>query len=54
LEKGQAYYISQHIKDKQLGEIIGSNLLYFIKKRENLRKNSNDILARIRERCKVE
>ena len=54
IEKGKAYYISQHIKDKQLGEIIGSNLLYFIKKRENLRKNSNDILARIRERCKVE
>lgn len=54
IEKGKAYYIAQHIKDKQSGEIICSNLLYFIKRRENLRKSSDDILARIRERCKVE
>ena len=54
LEKGQAYYIAQHIKDKQYEVIIGSNLLYFIEERKKLRENSNDILAKIRERCKVE
>lgn len=54
IEKGKAYYIAQHIKDKQYEEIVGSNLLYFIKLRERLRENSNDVLAIIRERCKVE
>lgn len=54
LEKGQAYYIAQHIKDKQYEVVIGSNLLDFIERKNKLRKNSNDILARIRERCKVE
>lgn len=54
IEKGKAYYIAQHIKDKQCEEIVGSNLLYFIKRREKLRENSKDILAIIRERCKVE
>lgn len=54
IEKGKAYYIAQHINDKQYEEIIGSNLLYFIKRREKLRENSKDILAIIRKRCKVE
>lgn len=54
LEKGQAYYIAQHIKDKRHEAIIGSNLLYFIEERKKLRENSNDVLAKIRERCKVE
>ena len=54
IEKGKAYYIARHINDKQYEEIIGSNLLYFIKRREKLRENSNDVLAIIRKRCKVE
>ena len=54
LEKGQAYYIAQHIKDKEYEVIIGSNLLSFIERKNKLRENSNDILAKIRERCKVE
>lgn len=54
LEKGQAYYIAQHIKDKQYEAIIGSNLLSFIERKNELRENNNDILAKIRERCKVE
>jgi hypothetical protein len=54
LEKGQAYYIAQHIKDKQYEVIIGSNLLSFIERKNGLRENSNEILAKIRERCKVE
>lgn len=54
MEKGKAYYIAQHIKDKRHEAIIGSNLLYFIEERKKLRENSNDILAKIRERCKVE
>ena len=54
LEKGQAYYIAQHIKDKQYENIIGSNLLSFIERKNGLRENNNDILAKIRERCKVE
>lgn len=54
LEKGQAYYIAQHIKDKQYEVIIGSNLLSFIQRKNGLRENNNDILAKIRERCKVE
>ena len=54
LEKGQAYYIAQHIKDKQYEIIIGSNLLSFIERKNGLRENNNDILAKIRERCKVE
>ena len=54
LEKGQAYYIAQHIKDKQYEVIIGSNLLSFIERRNKLRENRNDILTKIRERCKVE
>ena len=54
MEKGQAYYIAQHIKDKQYEAIIGSNLLSFIERKNELRENNNDILAKIRERCKVE
>ena len=54
MDKGKAYYIAQHIKVKQYEVIIGSNLLDFIERKNKLRKNSNDILAIIRERCKVE
>lgn len=53
MEKDKAYYIAQHIKDKQFEVIIGSNLFEFIERREKLRENSNDILAIIRKRCKV-
>ena len=54
MEKGKAYYIAQHIKDKHYEVIIGSNLLDFIERRNKLRENRNDILVKIRERCKVE
>lgn len=54
MEKGKAYYIAQHIKDKQFEVIIGSNLLNFVEQRKKLRENSNDVLAIIRKRCKVE
>ena len=54
MEKGKACYIAQHIKDKQYEVIIGSNLLSFIERRNKLRENRNDILTKIRERCKVE
>ena len=54
MEKGKAYYIAQHITEKRYEVIIGSNLLDFIERRNKLRKNSDDILAKIRERCKVE
>ena len=54
IEKGQVYYIAQHIKDKQYEVAVGSNLLHFIEDRKKLRANGNDILAKIRERCKVE
>lgn len=54
IEKGQAFYIAQHIADKHFEVIIGSNLLDFIERRKKLRENSNNILAIIRKRCKVE
>ena len=54
IEKGRAYYIAQHITDKQYEVIIGSNLLDFIERRKKLREKGNDILTKIRERCKVE
>lgn len=54
IEKGKAYYIAQHITDKRCEVIIGSNLLSFVERRNKLRENRNDILAKIRERCKVE
>lgn len=54
IEKGQVYYIAKHIKDKQYEVAVGSNLLHFIEQRKKLRESSNDILAKIRERCKVE
>lgn len=54
IEKGKAYYIAQHIKDKQYEVAVGSNFLHFIEDRKKLRANGNDILAKIRERCKVE
>ena len=54
MEKGKVYYIAQHIKDKQYENAIGSNLLGFVKQRQTLRANGNDILEKIRERCKVE
>lgn len=54
IEKGRAYYIAQHIKDEKYEVIIGSNLLDFIERKNKLRKNNDDILAKIRERCKVE
>ena len=54
IEKGQVYYIAQHIKDKQYEDAVGSNLLHFIEDRAKLRANGNDILGKIRERCKVE
>lgn len=54
IEKGKAYYIAQHIKDKQYEVAVGSNFLHFIEDRKKLRANGNDILKKIRERCKVE
>lgn len=54
IEKGHVYYIAKHIKDKQYEVAVGSNLLHFIEHKKNLRESSNDILAKIRERCKVE
>ena len=54
LEKGQVCYIAQHIKDERYEVVIGSNLMSFIERRNKLRENSNDVLAKIRERCKVE
>lgn len=54
IEKGMAYYIAQHIKDKQYKVAISSNFLHFIEDRKKLRANGNDILEKIRERCKVE
>lgn len=54
MEKGYASYIAEHIKDARSRSIIGSNLLHFIKKKDRLRTNGNDILEKIRERCKVE
>ena len=54
LEKGEVYYIAQHIKDKTYEVAIGSNLLDFVEKKKKLREGGNDILEKIRERCKVE
>jgi hypothetical protein len=54
IEKGEVYYIAQHIKDKQYEDAIGSNLSGFVKQRQTLRANGNDILDKIRERCNVE
>ena len=54
IEKGKAYYIAQHIKDKRYEVVIGSNLLDFVERRKKLRENNNDVLAIIRKRCKVE
>lgn len=54
IDKGQVYYIAQHIKDKQCEVAVGSNLLHFIEDRAKLREGGNDILEKIRERCKVE
>ena len=54
IEKGKAYYIAQHIKDKQYEVAVGSNFLHFIEDRKKLREGGNDILEKIRERCKVE
>ena len=54
MDKGRAYYIAQHITDRHYKVIIGSNLLDFIEQRKKLREKGNDILTKIRERCKVE
>ena len=54
MDKGKAYYIAQHIKDKWNEVVIGSNLLDFVERRKKLRENNNDVLAIIRKRCKVE
>ena len=54
IEKGKAYYIAQHIKDKTYEVAVGSNFLHFIEDRKKLREDGNDILGKIRERCKVE
>lgn len=54
MDKGKAYYIAQHIKDKRYEVVIGSNLLDFVERRKKLRENNNDVLAIIRKRCKVE
>lgn len=54
MEKGYAFYIVKHIKDAKYRTIITSNLLNFVKRKEKLREGGNDILAKIRERCKVE
>ena len=54
IEKGMAYYIAQHIKDKQYEVAVRSNFLHFIEDRKKLREGGNDILEKIRERCKVE
>ena len=54
IEKGKAYYIAQHIKDENYKDAICSNLFGFIEQREKLREGANDILGKIRYRCKVE
>ena len=54
MEKGKAYFIAQRITDKKLEIIIGSNLLHFIEQRSKLRENRNDILSKIRNRCKID
>ncbi len=54
IEKGEVYYIAQHIKDKTYEVAVGSNLLGFVEQRKELREGGNDILEKIRERCKVE
>ena len=54
IEKGEVYYIAQHIKDKTYEVAVGSNLLGFVELKKKLREGGNDILEKIRERCKVE
>ncbi|MBQ7819417.1 MAG: hypothetical protein IJ341_06930 [Bacteroidales bacterium] len=54
IETGKAYFITQRITDKKLEIIIGSNLLHFIEQRSKLRENRNDILSKIRNRCKID
>lgn len=54
IETGKAYFIAQRITDKKLEIIIGSNLLHFIEQRSKLRENRNDILSKIRNRCKID
>lgn len=54
IEKGKAYFIAQHISDKKLEIIIGSNLLVFVEERKKLRETNDNILVKIRERCKIE
>lgn len=54
IETGKAYFIAQRITDKKLEIIIGSNLLHFIEQRSKLRENRNDILLKIRNRCKID
>lgn len=54
MEKGKAYYVAQHIKNKTYEVAIGSNLLGFVEQRKKLREGGRNILDKIRERCKVE
>ncbi len=54
IEKGKAYFIAQHIADKKLEIVVGSNLLVFVEERTKLRENNDNILEKIRERCKID
>ena len=54
IEKGKAYFIAQHIADKKLEVVVGSSLLVFVEERAKLRENNDNILEKIRERCKID
>lgn len=49
-----AQNIAEHIKDVKVRPLIYAHILSFAKARDKVRANGNDILEKIRERCKVE
>lgn len=53
-DNGYVSYITERIKDAGYRAAIRSNLLRFVRRKDKLRANGNDILEKIRERCKVE
>lgn len=49
-----AQNIAEHIKDIKVRPLIYAHILSFAKARDKVREGGNDILEKIRERCKVE
>ena len=54
MDNGVIYFIAKRIKDVEQKDILCSYLIEFTKLKKNLYNSKNEILDKIRERCKID